>query len=359
MPDERSRPKRRPATVHTGLSWFVARGLGSFCALAILLTPAYLTAQVVRLPAVEEPEQQPPGQLVSHPNSSSQILQAPGETDVAPATPQSNQPTLPPGVRNGFFQKALLDAAWLAPGGADGLGTNDVQLQAIFAMPCPTINSPLVLTPGFAVHYLQGPQNTELPAQLHEGWVDFRWLSQVTPQLGLDAAITPGLYSDFEQSSNKAFRLQGHAAAAWTCNPQTKLVLGAAYLDRPDIEAIPIGGIVWTPTEDVNFDLIFPHPKVSHRLHWSGQDDNTTQDWVYLAGEFNGDAWAVAGANGKAEQVILSDYRLVVGLERKVTGGLSSRVEVGYVFNRKIKYTGGEPDFHPTDTVMFRGGLTY
>ena len=64
----------------------------------------------------------PPGQLVSHPDSSAQILQAPGESDVAPATPPPDVPTLPPGVRNGFFQKVLFDATWLAPGGADGMG---------------------------------------------------------------------------------------------------------------------------------------------------------------------------------------------------------------------------------------------
>jgi hypothetical protein len=46
-------------------------------------------------------------------------------------------------------------------------------------------------------------------------------------------------------------------------------------------------------------------------------------------------------------------------MERKITGGLSSRFEIGYVFGRRIKYTSDTPDFHPSDTVMLRGGLTY
>ncbi len=360
-----------------------ASSFGLFCTVCLL--SAVLSAQVVRLPAVAPPDEGPPGQLVSHPDSSSQILQAPGETDVAPATPPPGQPTLPPGVRNGFFQKLLFDYTWLAPGGADGLGSNDVQLQAIFALPCPTVNSPLVITPGFAVHYLQGPKNADLPPQLHEGWLDFRWLSQVTPKFGLDLALTPGIYSDFQQGSDKAFRLQAHAAAAWTYNETTKLVLGAAYLDRPDVNVIPIGGVIWTPSADVNFDLVFPHPKISHRIRWSGlgtvpffaraqpelrQDSagekgdcplqpDAVQDWAYIAGEFTGDAWATAGPLGTPEQVVLSDYRLILGLERKVAGGLNSRVEVGFVFGRRIQYTDGRPDFYPTDTVMFRGGLTY
>jgi hypothetical protein len=314
---------------------------------------------IVRLPAVIPDEQFPPGQLVSHPDSSSQILQSPGDGDVAPATPDPGQPRLPPGVRNGVFQKLLFDATWLAPGGADGLGTNDLQLQPIFALPCPTINSPLVITPGFAVHYLQGPQNADLPPRLFDSYVDFRWLSQITPSLGVDLAITPGVYSDFDQESSKGFRLQGHGAAAWTWNETTKLVAGAAYLDRPDVNLIPIGGVVWTPRSDLKFDLIFPHPKISQRILWSGNTGDDVQDWAYIAGEFNGDAWAIRRSDGQSDQVVISDYRLVLGMERKIAGGLSSRFEIGYVFGRRIKYTSDTPDFHPTDTVMLRGGLTY
>lgn len=326
--------------------------------LAAWFMSAGLSAQVVRLPAVAPADASPPGQLVSHPDSSSQILQAPGEGDVAPATPQPGVPTLPPGVRNGFFQKVLFDSTWLAPGGVNGMGMYDLQLQAIFAMPCPTINSPLIFTPGFTVHYLQGPQPVDLPPRLYDAYIDFRWMSQVTPTLGLDLAVTPSIFSDFDQDSGKAFRLPAHAAAAWTLNETTKIVLGAAYLDRPDVEVIPIGGVIWTPNEEMKYDLVFPHPRIAHRICWSGEHGDQTQDWVYIAGEFLGDAWAIAAAGGPT-QVVLSDYRLILGLERKVIGGLSSRVEIGYVFGRRIRYSNGTPDFYPTDTVMLRGGLTY
>ena len=138
----------------------------------------------------------------------------------------------------------------------------------------------------------------------------------MTPKLGLDLAITPSVFSDFDQDSSKAFRLEGHGAAAWTWNETTKFVAGAAYLDRPDIEMIPIGGVIWTPNADVKFDLIFPHPKISRRIYWTGQTGDDVQDWVYIAGEFNGDAWAIRRADGSNEQVVLSDYRLVLGVER-------------------------------------------
>jgi hypothetical protein len=330
------------------------------CCIAWFL-PTGLSAQVIRLPAVEPASDGPPGQLVSHPDSSAQILQAPGETGVAPASPPPDQPQIPPGVRDGVFQKVLFEAAYLAPGPspARGLGMDDVQLQGIFALPCPTRESPLVITPGFAVHYLQGPQNVDLPPQLHEGYAEFRWLSQVTPQWGLDLSLTPGFFSDFNQDSSKAFRLTGHAAAAWTCNENTKIVAGVAYLDRFDVEVIPIGGIVWTPYEDVKFDLIFPHPKISHRIRWYSPPGDQVQDWAYVAGESAGDMWAIRRTDGRDDLVVLSDYRLILGTERKVAGGMSARLEVGYVFGRRIRYSSDTPDFRPADTVMVRGGLTY
>lgn len=330
--------------------------------LILALFPSFLVAQeIVRLPVVDPSETSPRVQLASHPDSSSELVQSPGDGDAAPAVAEPDAPRIPPGVRNGVFQKLLFDATWLAPGGTEGLGSNDLQLQSIFALPCPTRDSPLVITPGFAVHYLEGPTNADLPPRLQEGYVQFRWLSQVTPKLGLDLALTPGWYSDFQQDDSDAFRLTGHAAAAWTWNETTKLVAGAAYLDRFDIEVIPIGGVIWTPREDVKFDLIFPHPKISRRIAWgnSCKADDEVQDWAYVAGEFTGDAWAIKQPDGTHDQVVLSDYRFILGVERRVAGGLTSRFEVGYVFGRKIRYESDTPNFNPTDTVMLRGGLTY
>ena len=122
---------------------------------------------------------------------------------------------------------------------------------------------------------------------------------------------------------------------------------------------IPIGGLIWTPSKDLNFDLVFPHPKISRRIYWSGQCGDEVQDWAYVAGEFASDAWAIRHSDGSNDQVLLRDYRFILGVERKVIGGLSSRFEVGYVFGRRIRYTSDTPDFYPADTVMLRGGLTY
>jgi hypothetical protein len=333
--------------------------------LFVVLVPAPLSAQVVRLPAVEPEERSPPGQLVSHPDSPAELLQAPGEAGAAPTSPPPQAPKLPPGVRNGFFQRVTLDSTWLVPQHGNNLEINDVRIEGIFALPCPRRDSPLVISPGFEVQTLEAPAYVDLPQRLYTGYTQFRWLSQVTPEWGLDFAVTPGAYSDFNQDSSKAFRLTAHGAAAWTWNEQTKIAFGAAYLDMPDNNVIPIGGLIWKPNEDTSFELLFPHPKISRRVYWGGcrsgilplQDE--VQNWVYLAGEFSNDAWAIRQLDGTNSQVLLRDYRLILGLERKHFGSLSYRLEVGYVFGRRVRYTSDLPDYYPTDTVMVRGGLMY
>jgi hypothetical protein len=325
-----------------------------FLFLWLILGVSPLSAQVVRLPAVTPEEEKYPGQLVSHPDSSADILQAPGGTVAdAPAQPPSD-------VRPGMFQKLIFNGAWLA-GGANSrsFGQNDLESKIILALPCPTRDSPMVITPGFTIHYLQGPANVDLPPRLFESYMQFRWLSQVTPQWGLDLAVTPGVFSDFNQGSNDAFRITGHAAAAWTYNPATKFVLGAAYLDTFDINVTPICGISWKPDDELTFDLIYPTPKISKRIHCFDDYNKDVETWVYIAGEFAYDAWAIAHSDGGNDQVLLSDDRLILGLQRKTHGGLTASVELGYVFNRRVRFNSNIRDFYPEDTVLLRGGLMY
>jgi hypothetical protein len=321
----------------------------------IIFCNTTLIAQVVRLPEVVPEEQNYPGQLVSHPDSSSEILQAPGGSaaDVPAEPPKSD-------VRPGMFQKLIFNGTWLAGGNnSRSFGQNDLEAKIILAVPCPTRDSPLVITPGFTVHYLDGPAGVDLPPQLFDAYTQFRWLSQVTPRLGLDLAITPGVFSDFQQGSGDSFRLTGHGAAAWTFNPTTKFVLGAAYLDLPEDSLIPIGGVIWTPNDDVIFNLIFPEPNISKRIHCLDNLNKDVETWVYIAGEFANDAWAIAHENGGNDRVVLRDSRVILGLQRKTRGGLTANVEVGYVFSRRIRFNSGVPDFFPEDTVLLRAGLMY
>jgi len=303
------------------------------------------------LPAVA-PEEGYAGRLVSHPDSPAELLQAPGTSGL------KLEPERPPGARPGVFQKAIFTGSWLASGGGRGYGISDLELKTVLALPCPTRESPLVITPGFAVHYLDGPAGVDLPPRLYDAYTQFRWLHRPVPRLGIDLAVTPGVFSDFRHSSDQMLRITGHGVAAWEWTERLKVLLGVGYFDRLDVNVLPVGGIIWTPNEEVTFELLFPRPRIARRIYWAGAYGQHVQDWLYMAAEFGGATWAIARSSS-TDLVNYRDFRILLGVERKVIGGLGARLEVGYVLGRKIQYAGATPEFEPTDTVMLRGGLTY
>ncbi|HUT12794.1 MAG TPA: DUF6268 family outer membrane beta-barrel protein [Thermoguttaceae bacterium] len=311
-------------------------------------------AQVVRLPPVDAAEPYPyPGRLVSYPDSTAEVLQAPGELSLP------KEPERPPDAREGMFQKLIFTGEWLPGGGSDRFGVGSVELKSVLALPIPSREYPLIVTPGFAVHYLDGPISRDLPPRLYDAYAQFRWMRRLSPRLGIDLAITPGVFSDFEQGDADAFRITGHGAAMWTAGPDFKIVLGAAYIDRFSTDVLPIAGFIWTPHEDVEFELVFPNPRIARRIDSAGACTDDVQDWLYVAGEFGGGIWSVQRASGAADVVDYTDWRIFLGLQRKAIGRLDRHVEIGYVFAREIRYAGATPDLEPNDTVMLRGGVTY
>jgi len=307
----------------------------------------------VRLPAVVPLEAPYPGMQVSYPGSAADLLQAPGENR------PPDQPERPPDARDGVFQKLIFDGTWLAPGGNDGLGLSLVETKTVLAFPVPSREYPLIVTPGFAVRYFDGPAAPDVPPRVYDAYAQFRWMRRLSSSWGIDLAVTPGVFSDFEQSTDEALRITGHGVLAWTCSPRLKLAVGVAYLDREDLGVLPVGGLIWTPRDDVRFELVAPRPRIARRIYWAGHFGDEVQDWIYIAGELGGGTWAVARANGTDDVLTYRDWRALLGVERKVIGGLDTRFEVGYVFSRSIEYTSGTPDFDPPGTVLMRGVLTY
>jgi hypothetical protein len=294
-----------------------------------------------------------PGRLASHPDSPAELPQP------LPELVEPENPDRPPDARDGAFQKLIFTGDWLAPGGSDGLGISSLEVKTVLGLPIPSRRSPLVITPGFAVHYMDGPTSPDLPPRLYEAYAQFRWWKRFSPQFGMDFAVTLGVFSDFEQGTDEAIRTPAHIAAVYEWTPECKFILGAAYLDRDDVDFLPIGGVVWNPNDDFKFELAFPRPKIARRIYWCGACGDDVKDWLYVAGEFGGGTWAIRRDDGSDDRVTYGDYRVLLGLERWDLYGLDGRLEVGYVFGREISYLSPTPDFHPTGTVLLRAGVTY
>ena len=54
--------------------------------------------------------------------------------------------TIEAALGSGVFQRVWADATWLAPSSSDSLEIADAHIEGIFALPCPTRNSPLVIS---------------------------------------------------------------------------------------------------------------------------------------------------------------------------------------------------------------------
>jgi hypothetical protein len=163
---------------------------------------------------------------------------------------------------------------------------------------------------------------------------------------------------DVSFDSGEAFRITGGGAGVWRPNDRWKWVLGATYVNRANTQILPVAGLIYTPNDDAEYRLVFPAPKISWRLPWTdvpGLDER----WFYVAGEFGGGAWAVERTDGSADRLDITDWRVYLGLERKIVGGLSRRIELGYVFGRTLEYESDGRQVHLDDTLMLRAGITY
>ena len=261
----------------------------------------------------------------------------------------------PSGAKPGIWQRTRFDSVWLASGDAEGLGINHLGLSTSFAFPFFTRESPLVLTPSFAVRYFNGPDAPDLPARVYDAALEFRWLRPITARWAADVAVAPGVYSDFEQTNSDALRITGRGLVQFTGSNGARWVAGVGYFDRQDVKLLPVGGVIWEPNDATSIELIFPSPQVARRFACGA----SAEWWGYVGGEFGGGSWAIERASGVTDEVSYRDFRVKLGVERKTIAGVSGQVEVGYVFGRQLEYRSGTPDFEPDDTVMLRSGWSY
>jgi hypothetical protein len=258
--------------------------------------------------------------------------------------------------KDGFFQKFSFDSAWFPRGGEEGLGMVETKTFVTVAVPLPSRDFPLLITPGFGVTSLDGPREPDLPPQLYDAYLDFLWLPKLSERwLGI-LSVTPGVYSDFDSLQSDSFRIKGKALARYEVPAsRAQFMFGVLYLNRHDVNWLPAGGVVWDPHDDVRLELLFPRPKLAYRVTRSAWHE----DWAYVAGEFGGDTWSIRRGPDLFDMVTYVDWRVMAGIERKRAGGAGVSLEIGYVFSREIQFSSGTADYRPDDTFMIRGGFDF
>jgi hypothetical protein len=280
-------------------------------------------------------------------------------TDLPYAPPatllQEPPPATPPAPAKASWQYLKLDYTFLPGIGHNDLQIHDIEASATATVPFAAGCAPLLITPGFAAHFWQGPPAPDLPATLYDAYIEFEWRPRLARWLFADLAVTPGVYGDFKDLRSDDFQMRGRGLAIVALSPQLQLVGGVLYVNRLHTKVLPAGGVIWNPDEDTKLNFLFPQPKFARRLATFGD----TQWWAYLGGEFGGGRWSVESANDSARAIDYTDARVLIGLERLVPRGLNGHVEVGYVFARRVSFGNNARDYKPDSTLLLRAGFNF
>jgi hypothetical protein len=283
-----------------------------------------------------------------------------------PVVPFPDQPSpsgkasiIPPGGRNGVFQKVDFMGTYLPRFGEQNQGMTDLETQIVFGVPFFTVETPLVITPKYGYHLLDGPVTPDVPPHVQDIALDLEHIRPFDEHWVGIFAVTIGEFADDHSfNTGDAFRVTGNGTAIYVFSPELKGVLGVAYVNRVKEQFLPIVGVDYKPSDDAEYQLVFPSTKLSWRLRSSpipGQDEH----WLYLAGDFGGGVWAVERTSGVEDKLDITDWRISLGLEHKVIGGLSERAEIGYVFQRRLEYFSNHDEVPLGDTLLARIGVTY
>ncbi len=324
------------------------------------------TSPLVNQPLVNQPL---PGQpMVTQPPPISPYL-TPGlaPPPTGPTAPQALFPTgsfsdpnwdLSQSIQ--FIQDLRLRHTYVAGGKDDtDLGINDTEAAVTFTLPnFLTTGQPLFISPAFALHLWDGPADldADLPANAYSAYLDFQWVSDPNLPVGAELGFRLGVYSDFQTLTSDSLRIQGLALGTARLTPTLVAKLGVVYLDRNDIKLLPAGGLLWTPTPQVRFDIFFPQPKLAAYLTTIGRHEV----WGYVAGEYGGGAWTIERTDDTTDRIDINDIRLSAGIEFTGPQGLTGFFEVGLVFEREVVYVVTPSDtFQPDDTYMLRAGIAF
>ncbi len=261
-----------------------------------------------------------------------------------------------------LFERPRFRYTFIGPGDeASDMGIHDVELATTVSIPNFLWgDQPLRVSPGFVFHFWDGPSFPgpffDMPPRAYSTYIAFDYSTSWQRQVGAEANLTVGLYTDFKEVTSDSVRLTGVGLGWVRLTPNTTLKFGIEYLDRLDIKLLPAGGLFIQPTPDIKLNLYFPRPKIAMRL----PNFSNFEVWGYAGGEYGGGSWTVERAGGFGDQVDINDKRVFLGVEWLGPRGVTGFFEGGYVFERELVFRvfpGFALDL--SDSYMLRAGIAF
>jgi hypothetical protein len=203
----------------------------------------------------------------------------------------------------------------------------------------------------FAIHFVSGPDQTDLPPVIYELSFIARRRGQIADRWSYELSARQGLSTDFRVSLRSAWRFPAHAVLYYEATEFLNLVLGIDFPHRDDVDLLPVAGLVLRPHPNVRLDAVFPQPRVVFRTN--------EKVATYIGADFSGDMWAVGRDRNRADVATYHDFRVTLGTQSGTENGFVTITEIGYVFDRRLQYRSGDGDYKPLDTAVFRHVILY
>lgn len=272
-----------------------------------------------------------------------------------------------------LMQQISVENTWLySDGSPDALGINRLELATTFGFPIfYNPDTPLLITPGFAFNWLDGPgagtmglppgtPGYDLPPRVYDAYLDAAWHPQFNQFLSADLGLRTGVWTDFNEVNSDSLRLLGRGLGVLAMSPNCDVVAGIWYLDRNEVKLLPAGGLHWRPSNLWDMYLVFPNPKIRRKSIMVG----ASQWWIYFAGEYGGGRWTVErvtpGVGSFGDDIDINDIRAIFGIEWETQTQARGHFEIGYVFDREVIYSKTPtPKLNLDDTFMLRLGFNF
>ena len=176
--------------------------------------------------------------------------------------------------------------------------------------------------------------------------VNFEYLIGGQPAIGL--LMSPGFYF-IDDIDSDAFDIPTIFYASWRFTPSIIGIGGASYSGmRADNEVIPIAGVIWTISDGIKFNGLFPVASLDFDLN-----DSTK---LSIIGEYSG-LKAYTG-NGVADEdyrdanLSYSEIRAGMQLGLELSDSASLRFSAGWAFRQEFEFDDPDQSFR-TDGAPF------
>jgi hypothetical protein len=259
------------------------------------------------------------------------------------------------------FSYTMIPAGGKKDGNKSAFGISEIDMRMQLSFPCRFIPhySPantestefFYVAPGLSVLWWDGPNGPpDMSPNGFGAYVDFGVNPRFNEVFAMDGWFRLGVYSDFKKVTSDALRFQGRLTGVFTVSPEVQIVGGVQYLDRVRLKIIPVGGVIWTPKDDLVLRLTFPNPKISKRFWKTGSADW----WGYIAADYGGNSWSINGIG----QTDYNDIRVGLGIEFETLTKINGHVEFGGAFGREL-YSKNAQWEKLSDAVYLKLGIVF